>query len=80
MSFICPLINESVRLQHFRYCVISVLLPAVVPMIFILFPFETGQNLPFVILLCLTPDELTRQGRASGWERVNWAYLPISLP
>ena len=25
---------------------------------------------PFVILLCLTPDDFTRQGRASGWERV----------
>ena len=26
---------------------------------------------------CLTPDDFTRQWRASGWERVNWAYLPI---
>ena len=26
---------------------------------------------PFVILLCLTPDDFTRQWRASGWERVN---------
>ena len=34
----------------------------------------------FVILPCLTPDNFTRQGRASMWERVNWAYLPISLP
>ena len=25
---------------------------------------------PFVILLCLMPDDFTRQGRASGWERV----------
>ena len=24
---------------------------------------------PFVILLCLTPDDFTRQGRASWWER-----------
>ena len=30
----------------------------------------------------LTPDDFTRQGRASGWERVviNWDNLPISLP
>ena len=26
---------------------------------------------PFVILLCLTPDDFTRRWRASGWERVN---------
>ena len=26
---------------------------------------------PFVILLYLMPDDLTHQGRASGWERVN---------
>ena len=36
-----------------------------------------AQTVPFVILLCLTPDNFTRQWRASGWERVNWAYLPI---
>ena len=30
---------------------------------------------PFVILLYLTPDKFTSQGRASRWERVNWAYL-----
>ena len=23
------------------------------------------------------PDDFTCQWRASGWERVNWAYLPI---
>ena len=28
---------------------------------------------PFVILLCLTPDNFTCQQRASGWERDNWA-------
>ena len=28
------------------------------------------------MLLCQTPDKFTRQGRVSGWERVNWAYLP----
>ena len=27
-----------------------------------------------VILLCLTSDDFICQGRASGWERVNWAY------
>ena len=36
-----------------------------------------AKTIPFVILLCLTPDDFTRQWRASGWERVNWAYLPI---
>ena len=29
-----------------------------------------AKTVPFVILLCLTPDDFTRQGRASGWERV----------
>ena len=42
--------------------------------------FLDQPNCPFVILLCLTPDDVTHQGRASGWERVNWANLPISLP
>ena len=36
-----------------------------------------AKTVPFVILLCLTPDNFTHQWRASGWERVNWAYLPI---
>ena len=27
---------------------------------------------PFVILLCLTPDDFARQGRASAWERVKY--------
>ena len=31
---------------------------------------QTGH---FIILLRLTPDDFTRQGRASGWERVNVA-------
>ena len=30
-----------------------------------------AKTVPFVILLCLTPDHFTRQWRASGWERVN---------
>ena len=29
----------------------------------------------FVILLCLTPDDFTRQGRAFGWERVKYQYI-----
>ena len=33
---------------------------------------QTVQNWPFVVLLCLTPDDFTRQWRASGWERVKW--------
>ena len=44
------------------------------------FPLRPAKTVPFVILLCLTPDDFTYQGRASGWERVNRAYLPISLP
>ena len=28
------------------------------------------KTVPFLILLCLTPDDFTRQWRASGWERV----------
>ena len=35
-------------------------------------PAKTG---PFIILLCLTPDDFTCQGRASGWERVNTDQL-----
>ena len=35
-------------------------------------PAQTGSF--NINLLCLTPDNFTRQGRASGWERVNWAY------
>ena len=31
-------------------------------------PAQTG---PFIILLSLTPDNFTPQGRACGWERVN---------
>ena len=44
------------------------------------FPPRAAKSGHFVILLCLTPDDFTHQRRASGWERVNWAYLPISLP
>ena len=29
-----------------------------------------AKTVPFVILLCLTPDDFTHQWRASGWERV----------
>ena len=36
-----------------------------------------AETIPFVILLCLMPDDFTRQWRATGWERVDWAYLPI---
>ena len=40
------------------------------------YPFSPrpAKTVHFVILLCLTPDNITRQGRASGWERVNWTY------
>ena len=37
-----------------------------------LFDSQTGQNQSLCyILLYLTPDNFTRQGRATGWERVN---------
>ena len=26
-----------------------------------------------LLFYCLTPDNFTRQGRASGWERFNWS-------
>ena len=42
-----------------------------------LFPPRPGKTGPFVILLCLTPDNLTYQGKAAGWERVNWAYQAL---
>ena len=35
-----------------------------------LFPSQTRQNHPFVILLCPTPGDFTRQGTASGCESV----------
>ena len=45
-------------------------------------PFTARLAQPghFVISLCLMPDDFTHQWRVSGWERVNWAYLPISVP
>ena len=33
-----------------------------------------------MLFYCLTPDGFTCTGRPSGWERVKWAYLSISLP
>ena len=30
-----------------------------------------AKTTPFIILLCLTPDYFTHQGRGYGWERVN---------
>ena len=34
------------------------------------FPPRAAKSGHFVILLCVTPDDFTRQRRASGWERV----------
>ena len=45
----------------------------------IAFPPRQIKTIPFIILLCLTPDDFPRQGRASARERVNWVYLPISF-
>ena len=41
--------------------------------VFSLNPFTPwpAKTVPFVIVLCLIPNDFTRQGRASGWERVN---------
>ena len=43
-------------------------------------PRPAKTHHPFVILLCLIPDDFSHQWRGSRRERVNWAYLPISLP
>ena len=32
------------------------------------FPPRPAKTGPFIILLCLMPDDTTHQGRASGWE------------
>ena len=34
------------------------------------FPPRADKSVHFIILLCLTPDNFTRQRRAPGWERV----------
>ena len=34
---------------------------------------KLAKTIPFVILLCLMPDDFTCQWRASGWERVKEA-------
>ena len=39
-----------------------------------------AKTVPFVILLCLTPDDFTRQGRSSGWERVKWTPPAKTVP
>ena len=40
------------------------------------FPHRATKSEHFAILLCLTPDDFTRQRRASGWGRVNiYRYL-----
>ena len=41
------------------------------------FPPRLAKNGPFVILLCLTPDDFTCQERASGLETVKTAVLYI---
>ena len=40
-------------------------------------PFTPRPASPFVVLLCLTSDDFTCQGKAFAWGRVIWA---ISLP
>ena len=52
--------------------------PLICPSLFLNpFPPRAAKSGHFVILLCLTPDDFTRQQRASGWERVN---LPSPRP
>ena len=36
-----------------------------------------AKTVPFVFLLCLTPDDFSRQWRASGWERVKEKILSV---
>ena len=45
---------------------------AICPFLFLnLFSPTPAKTVAFVILFCVTPDDFTRQGRASGWELVN---------
>ena len=47
------------------------------------FTIRTGGAPTFkttpLLFYCLTPDDFTRQGKASMWKRVNWAYLSMCL-
>ena len=45
------------------------------PLFLNLFSPTPAKTIPFVVSLCLTPDDFTRQGRASGWEMVNCNFL-----
>ena len=42
--------------------------------LFNFFSSTPAKTIPFVILLCLTADDFTRRGRASGWERIDTTY------
>ena len=44
---------------------------------FLLQDWPKPVPLLFYCVYIITPDDFTRQWKASGWERVNWAYLPI---
>ena len=46
------------------------------------FPPRPTQTIPFVILLWLNPNDFTRQGRASEWERVECKlkYEKVGVP
>ena len=48
-------------------------------MLFNPFPPRAAKSGHFVILLCLTPDDFTRQRRAPGWERVKWSTMTAGL-
>ena len=38
-------------------------------------PIQEPSAKPAILLPQSNADDFTRQGRASGWERVNWASL-----
>ena len=68
--------------------VIKILIYCIVQMALLtIFFLDQTRSAPS-LFYCLTPDDFTRQGRASileGWGgggggRGNWAYLLISLP
>ena len=43
------------------------------------FPPRLAKTVLIVFLLCVTPDNFTHQGRASGWERVKQLGYSASL-
>ena len=66
VNFIKPFININYLLHE--ESVTNIVLRVIY---FNLFPPKAAKSRHFVILLCVTPDDFTRQRRATGWESVN---------